>query len=169
MRPIIKKVGEKDIESVQKIAQAAWPATYEGILERSFIDFELKREYSRESLLNAIQNGETFYLFQDFEGSALGYFSLTRVEVGNSIKVNKFYLWPHLKGKGLGKDMYLGMEKLIQDLDDIESIHLLVNRENAAINFYEKMGFKKVGEIDTPTHPGQASFVRRDFIMEKKV
>jgi GNAT superfamily N-acetyltransferase len=72
---------------------------------------------------------------------------------------------PESQGKGAGKLLLAEVEKLALENDD-SIISLNVNRFNSAYNFYEKLGFKNVGEEDIELDFG---YLMEDYKLEKKL
>lgn len=172
MDSIIKPVTENDIVAVQKIATLAWPAAYNSFLDPQFVKYELAREYSTESLLVAIKTGESFFLYFDLPTNLepQGFFSLSYLTNEQGIgKLNKFYLNPQFKFQGLGKKMLKKAEEVALNFKKVNTLRLLVNRKNPAVEFYKKNGFEITGILNTPTSEENPNFVREDYWMQKKI
>lgn len=100
------------------------------------------------------QNAETVGFASYAHGNKTGMF-----------KVHKLYVHPMLHGHGFGKKL---LDRIIKDVKPkgATAITLNVNRNNRAVNFYEKYGFKKIGEEDVAIGEG---FFQNDFIMELSI
>ena len=80
-------------------------------------------------------------------------------------RIPKIYVLPEAQGKGIGR-MLIERISAIAGSDGAERLQLNVNRFNKALQFYEFLGFEKVGEVDIPIGNG---FLMQDFIMEKRL
>jgi GNAT superfamily N-acetyltransferase len=116
--------------------------------------------YNSLTLENQI-NGNIAFFMVDLGQKTVGYFS---VEILNEqkVKLHKLYLDPTQKQQGLGK-------KIIQFIRDWtltnqrESIILNVNKNNSAVQFYQKMGFIIIEELILDIGEG---YVMDDFVMQ---
>ena len=70
---------------------------------------------------------------------------------------------PASQGKGVGAALINSIGEIAIENKN-ESLLLNVNRYNKAVGFYEKVGFKVVGNEDIDIGDG---FLMEDFIMEK--
>ena len=97
-------------------------------------------------------------------GEPFGYVSVEREDAG-TFHLQKLYILPESQGKGLGKVLF---EKALSHARAESGgekcrVILNVNRQNKALDFYKKMGMKKIAEGDFPIGRG---FFMRDYIME---
>ncbi|MBD2756081.1 GNAT family N-acetyltransferase [Spirosoma validum] len=162
----ITQVTENELPIIQDIAYKTWPSTFGEILSPSQIHYMLEMMYSLDALKSQINDkNHVFLLAKDEDsGENLGYVSYESNYQGESItKIHKIYLLPASQGKGVGR-------LLIDTVADLATRHgndrldLNVNRNNKAIQFYERMGFSIVGNEDIDIGDG---FLMEDFIMEK--
>jgi GNAT superfamily N-acetyltransferase len=160
-RPMkIKKAIISDIPIIKEIAEKAWRPTYEHILTERQTLYMLDLMYNSLTLENQI-NGNIAFFMVDLGQKTVGYFS---VEILNEqkVKLHKLYLDPTQKQQGLGK-------KIIQFIRDWtltnqrESIILNVNKNNSAVQFYQKMGFIIIEELILDIGEG---YVMDDFVMQ---
>jgi ribosomal protein S18 acetylase RimI-like enzyme len=86
-------------------------------------------------------------------------------ENGNITKIHKIYILPQTQGKGIGKTAMEAIEKLALE-NNSSSILLNVNRFNKALNFYQKMGFNVIDEVNIEIGNG---YLMEDFVMEKVI
>ena len=156
----IKKAIISDIPIIKEIAEKAWRPTYEHILTERQTLYMLDLMYNSLTLENQI-NGNIAFFMVDLGQKTVGYFS---VEILNEqkVKLHKLYLDPTQKQQGLGK-------KIIQFIRDWtltnqrESIILNVNKNNSAVQFYQKMGFIIIEELILDIGEG---YVMDDFVMQ---
>jgi ribosomal protein S18 acetylase RimI-like enzyme len=122
--------------------------------------------YSIPSLSRQILEKNHVFLLAKIQEEYLGYASYElNYKNSKGTKIHKIYILPAAQGKGVGKAL---MEKII-DIATQASNHILslnVNRNNPAVNFYQKIGFQVVGKEDIDIGNG---FLMEDFVMEKIV
>jgi ribosomal protein S18 acetylase RimI-like enzyme len=118
--------------------------------------------YDLTSLSNQIQNGQQFILAKDDAGYQ-GYasYEINYKKIGVT-KIYKIYVLPSAQGKGVGKKLINCMAAIARQNNN-QTLALNVYRKNPAIEFYEKIGFKKIREVDIDAGNG---FMFDDFEME---
>lgn len=156
----IKEAGAGDIKTITSIAFPAWEATYLKIVSREQFDFMFREMYSSESLKKQFGNGHRFFILYENKSPAA---FVSFVREGNTVKVPKLYVHPLHQKKGFGKILLEKVEEL--NKNESHAIELNVNRFNPAQFFYEKLGFKKVCEIDVPI----GEYFMNDYIMRKEI
>ena len=157
---------EKDYPVIRKIAYETWPHTFKNILSQEQIKYMLKIMYSQASLSEQVdKKGHKFLLVKDGDDH-IGYLSYELNHLGLSkTKIHKIYILPTTQGKGVGKLLMSTVIQIARERDNT-MLSLNVNRDNPAIEFYKKIGFKKVGEEDIDIGNG---FFMEDAVMEKKL
>jgi len=122
--------------------------------------------YSKDALTGQIENlHHSFILIYENE-QAVGFASYSPKEPGLPVfRLHKLYVLPTQQGKGTGKAL------LNYILDEIKQagatiLELNVKRDNPAIDFYKKQGFKIAKEVDIDIGNG---YFMRDYIMEKEI
>jgi len=136
-----------DCHLIQELASKTWNHTYAGIHSQEQLDFMFEQMYSLESLQNQMKNGHNFFIGYD-EKDAIGYVSVEQKEP-DLFYLQKLYVLPEYQGTGAGKFMFASAVEYIKIIHPAPCIlELNVNRENRAIQFYERMGMKKHRESD---------------------
>lgn len=151
---------------IQQLARQTWPDAFKKILSKEQIAYMLEMMYSIASLAEQVEKkGHTFILAKsevDYVGFAsyeLNYKGLSKT------KIHKIYILPAVQSKGIGKLLMLNIaERARQQKNTVLSLN--VNKNNKAIQFYQKIGFQKIGEENLPIGNG---FMMEDAIMEKKL
>lgn len=159
----IREATAKDIRSIQQIAFSTWPVAYSAILSDEQLEFMLDMFYSEASLLNQMNNGHTF-LMAELNESPIGFASFNLAEP-KKYKLQKLYVLPTIHKNGSGKIL---LNKVIECIKELgaDTLQLNVNRNNKAIGFYEKMGFKIIKEDDI--NIGH-DYYMNDYVMEKNI
>ena len=108
--------------------------------------------------------GHVYYIAY-WDDEPCGYISVEQQEA-DVFHLQKIYGMPGFQGKGIGKDLFL------LAISHIKSEHptpclmeLNVNRNNKALQFYERMGMKCLREGDFDIGNG---YYMNDYIMEKE-
>ena len=160
----IRQALPEDISIIQEIAQQTWPSAFGYILTVKQIDYMLEKMYSLESLTAQIENQNHQFLLATYEGKDVAYASYEiHYQNNNWTKIHKLYALPVVQGKGIGRSL-LDQIALISGKQNIATLVLNVNKYNAAIQFYEKYGFRIVEEEVIDIGNG---FVMDDYIMRK--
>jgi GNAT superfamily N-acetyltransferase len=156
----IRKALISDIPLIIEIAEKAWRPTYEHILMEQQTVYMLDLMYNSLTLENQI-NGNIAFFMVDVDQETVGYFALENFNE-SLVKLHKLYLDPTKKNMGLGKI-------IIQYIKDWAQAHkknriqLNVNKNNSAVQFYQKMGFLIIDELILDIGKG---YVMDDFIMQ---
>lgn len=159
---VVKKVGIEAIPLIKNLANIIWPATYSELITPQQVDYMMELSYSASALKKQMSIGHQFIMALD-EDKPVAFASYSAKEHVPSIyKLHKIYILPNQQGKGIGKQL-IGYIK--QDIDPVTSLQLNVNRNNKALQFYQKIGFKIIAEenIDIGN-----DFYMNDYVMEIK-
>ena len=156
----IRKAILSDIPVIKEIAEKAWRPTYDHILTEQQTLYMLDLMYNSLTLENQIKGNIAFFMV-DLGQETVGYFAVENVSDQN-VKLHKLYLDPTQKQKGFGR-------KIIQYIKDWaltnqkNSIILNVNKNNSAVQFYQKVGFTILEEMILDIGEG---YVMDDYIMQ---
>lgn len=163
----ITEATEADLPIIQSIAHRTWPNTFAEILSPTQMGYMLEMMYSLDALRAQVNNHHIFLLAKDgVRNEYLGYISYELNYKGQPLtKIHKIYLLPASQGKGVGRLLIdCVMDRAIRQHNN--RLGLNVNRNNKAIQFYERMGFAVVGQENIDIGDG---FVMEDFVMEKSL
>ncbi|MBL0359153.1 MAG: GNAT family N-acetyltransferase [Chitinophagaceae bacterium] len=158
----VKKVDAEAIPVIQNLANITWPVTYGEILTAQQLDYMMELIYSKPSLQKQMEKGQQFIIACD-EEQAVGFAAFSPKETSTLIyKLHKIYILPNQQGKGIGRHL---LQFITEDILPATTLQLNVNRHNKALHFYEKTGFKIIGEEDIDIGNG---FYMNDYVMELK-
>ena len=159
----IEQASDADIALIRKLCFQVWPQTYSSILSNQQIEYMLEMMYSEASLQKQMTDGAKFIFVYD-ENDPVGFASYQEIKPC-FFKLHKIYVLPSQQGKGSGKFV---IEHILSEIkkENATALQLQVNRGNKARNFYEKLGFVVIEEIDLDIGKG---YVMDDYIMEKKL
>jgi GNAT superfamily N-acetyltransferase len=154
---------ESDLVAVNRLAHIIWPPTFKDILSQDQLQFMLEWMYNIDHLKDQMKNGHLFYLLKSGT-EEIGFVGLEPnfPELG-TLRIHKIYLLPTHQGKGWGKWMMDEVEKVAL-ANDLEKLHLNVNRYNKASEFYQKIGFEIITSEDIDIGNG---YFMNDFVLTK--
>lgn len=156
----VKKVGTEAIPVIKNLANIIWPATYSELITPQQVDYMMELIYSNASLQKQIHNGHQFIVAYE-AATPVAFASYSARENNPAVfKLHKIYILPNQQGKGIGKTL---INYIVQDIAPSSSLQLNVNRHNKALQFYQKIGFRIIGEEDIDIGSG---FYMNDYILE---
>lgn len=147
--------------TIRQLAEATWWSAYEHIINRDQIRFMLDTIYDLGVLKDQIRSGEQQYIILRTDRQPSGFAAYSpRPEDPAVFKLHKLYVLPSDHGKGLGR-------KLVDEVASrahatgAHALDLNVNRQNPALSFYKKYGFRVIREEDIPIGP----YWMNDYVM----
>lgn len=158
----ILKPSLNDIPAIISLATDTWHTTYSSIISKEQIEYMLQLFYNKELIASQLSDPTHFFLLAKEENQLLGY-SHCYIEY-DKLKLSKLYISPLAQGKGIGKQLLNRIEADMNELN-ISTLILNVNRNNPALNFYQKMGFEIIETVDIPLD----KFWLNDFVMQKTI
>lgn len=159
----IRQATNKDIPLIHQLAKEVFFLTYEPLQPKDKVAYLFSIMYNEEVLREQMEKKKHNFLLVEDETGYLGYASYEFNYKGSGkIKIHKIYVMPSAQGKGVGREMINWMASIGRQ-NKVNVLLLDVYRHNPAIQFYEKLGFRKVGEQITEVGKG---FVMDDFVME---
>ncbi len=159
----IETVSFESIPLIRELTYKVWPQTYKGILSDDQIEYMLDFMYSESSLRSQMNDGSQFLIVYD-ENEAVGFASFQKLS-NEVYKLHKIYVLPNQQGKGIGKYV---IEYVLEEIKSkgASALHLQVNKNNKARQFYERLGFHEIEQIKLDIGKG---YFMDDFVMEKIV
>jgi ribosomal protein S18 acetylase RimI-like enzyme len=162
----VEKFNEGNFETIRAIAKEVWPIAYGAILSSAQLDYMMDMMYSVPSLQSQVNEMQHHFIIAKENDEALGFASFEFNYAGtNAVKIHKIYIYTRHQGRGIGKQLldYIATEaKKIQQ----NKLSLNVNRNNTALNFYQRLGFILVKEEDIAIGNG---YLMEDYVMEKPI
>ena len=165
METALRYATADDAPMLRLLAEKIWWPTYSAILSKEQIRFMLDVIYAEDKLRQQIESGEQTFLILSENNVPIG-FTAFSVDQENQqlITLEKIYCLPEMQGKGYGKLLIHTVETKAREAGK-SILQLYVHRQNKARNFYEKLNFKVVKEVDRPL----GNYLLTDFVMEKEV
>ncbi|WP_407857270.1 GNAT family N-acetyltransferase [Enterococcus hailinensis] len=167
----IKKIDSTDLKQLQTISIRTFTDTFGKDNTEEDLNNYLESAYADQVLTDEINNSDSEFYFIYLDARVAGYLKLnvgsaqTETFAKNRLEIERIYIDPDFKRNGLGKKLYeLAVKRAVEQSKD--SIWLGVWEHNlAAMEFYKKMGFEKVGQHSF--FMGEDEQI--DFIMQKKI
>jgi ribosomal protein S18 acetylase RimI-like enzyme len=155
MQPItIRRCGDGDEVALSIVGQASFLDTFAGILSGKDILGHCVRQHSSEKYAGWLRDGESAVWIAEVEpGQApVGYLVLTKPDLPladispDDAEVKRVYLLSRFRGAGLGRRLMLEAEANARTRGVSRLLLGVYSGNNAAISFYERLGYKRVGE-----------------------
>jgi N-acetylglutamate synthase-like GNAT family acetyltransferase len=160
----IRKANTKDIPAIQSIANATWPVAYGAILSQEQMNYMLEMMYSTDSLEKQMQQNIQFFM-AELDNQMIGFAAVGREPMEGMYKLHKLYVLPTIQKSGAGKALLAAVTEYAKS-NSGEQLVLQVNRQNAAVEFYHKMGFQIHYEADFNIGNG---YQMNDYVMGKAI
>lgn len=107
----------------------------------------LKTEFSTERLNADLLDNNTDYYFIKHEQQTIGFIKIrnnldVKLSIENAVELEKIYVLPEYKGKGIGKLALKEIIKITKERGKKNLFLCVIDTNKSAIKFYEKMDFK---------------------------
>jgi diamine N-acetyltransferase len=155
MQPIaIRRCGPGDEVALSVVGQASFLDTFAGILSGKDILGHCVRQHSSQKYAGWLQDMDSAVWIAEVEpGQApVGYLVLTKADLPladispDDAEVKRVYLLSRFRGAGLGRRLMQEAESYARSHGMRRLLLGVYSGNNAAISFYERLGYKRVGE-----------------------
>lgn len=155
MQPIsIRRCGADDETALSIVGQATFLDTFAGVLSGKDILGHCWRQHAREKYADWLRDPASAVWIAEVEpGQApVGYLVLTRPDLplpdlsADDAEVKRVYLLSRFRGAGLGRRLMQEAEAHARSRGIQRLLLGVYSRNETAISFYEKLGYKRVGE-----------------------
>lgn len=156
----------KDIHLIQRLASESWHDAYKNILSKDQIEYMLSTMYSESEISSQLNDHANYYYYMVYDyHKALGFLGFEHHYQDRTTKLHRLYLVPEAKGLGFGRKAFQFLVEKTQKAGD-QKIILNVNKNNPAIDIYQKLGFQiyDEGVFDIGNN-----YVMDDYLMEYKI
>lgn len=146
---IIRKAILSDTKGIAKVHVESWKTTYANIVPDEYLN-KLTYESREQIWINSIPNGGV-YVAENNEGEIIGFSSGGKERSGNyegfDGELYAIYILKKYQGQGVGKAL---IQPIIEELlgMGLNTMLVLVLKDNASCLFYEALGGKKMDEIE---------------------
>nr|WP_242003493.1 GNAT family N-acetyltransferase [Culicoidibacter larvae] len=167
----LKKLSVNDAAVLQEISVLTYKDTFDPYNSAENMAIYLEEAYNIPKLERELQNPESEFYFLFVDGRLAAYLKLnvgaaqSETIADNALEVERIYVKPEFKRRGLGKYLMEKSEAIAKELGK-SSMWLGVWEDNkAAQSFYEQMGFAIVGSHSF----FMADDEQTDLIMAKEI
>lgn len=134
---MLRKAGNRDISRIAEILIFTKRTTYRSIFKNdnvSFNEMQVLKEIEKLSQPSALDN---IYVYDDGIIKAM-----VKIEdIGEKTKISEFFVDPFFQGEGIGTKI---LNNVIEKSKEV--FLYVLDKNERAIRFYVKMGFKYTGE-----------------------
>lgn len=134
---MLRKAGNRDISRIAEILIFTKRTTYRQIFKNdnvSFNEMQVLKEIEKLSQPSALDN---IYVYDDGIVKA----TVKIEDVGKKTKISEFFVDPFFQGEGIGTKI---LNNIIEKSKEV--FLYVLDKNERAIRFYVKMGFKYTGE-----------------------
>lgn len=139
----VRRADEGDIEPARLLTNRSWLATYPPLIGEETTRETIGERHSGERFRRQFDAPEGLFLVAEMDGTITGHCYAFRNE---GFYIDRLHVDPQSKGAGIGRAL---LEKAEAGLASGERCWLDVLMGNdGAMRFYERVGYRKVGETD---------------------
>lgn len=163
------RIGKSQIDLLRDMCIETFRETYESMNDPVEFQDYIKSAFNKEKLLSEIDNPNSYYYFVLQIRQPIGYFKLniedaqTESMSSEYAELERIYLYKSQHGNGYGASMIIHCESVARDLGATKLWLGVWEKNENAVQFYQKMGFSIFGEhffVIGTDH-------QKDFMMEK--
>lgn len=163
---MIREAKKADIPAIYDLAVKTWKITYPSIISNEQIDYMIEKMYSNEKLNEVIEEENFNFLLFESENQLVGFCSVEHNYNNEAItRIHKLYVDPEVQGKKIGQQL-LANAQVLGKKNNSSKLHLNVNKNNLAVNFYFKQNFTVEREEVLDIGNG---YVMDDYVMIKEI
>ncbi|MEM6320623.1 MAG: GNAT family N-acetyltransferase [Bacteroidota bacterium] len=143
----LEKVAPADLRLLQQIAQEAYTKNFASHWEADGLAWYLNDQFGDERLQADLNNSNIAYFFIKKEREAIGFVKvklaskLADFPLDTTAELEKMYILPDHKGKGLGKRILSNIIEKMRRQNKKIFFLCVIDTNEAAIHFYKKLGF----------------------------
>lgn len=144
----IRQADAGDAELLYSVCRQSYIESFADHWEEGGLEWYLDKVYGMDELQRDLKAPGLIYFISYYDSRPVGFMKvklnspLTQAMSGKHLEIEKLYFLAHYQRKGLGKVMISAVKKLAAQLD-IKVVWLaVIDRNDKAISFYERNGFK---------------------------
>ncbi|NDW12781.1 GNAT family N-acetyltransferase [Bacteroides sp. 214] len=158
----IRKATVADCQLINELAHSVFPHTYRELLSPEQLEYMMQWMYAPEQIRKQIEVDGHVYFIAYKGDEPCGYLSIEQ-EDKDLFHLQKIYVLPGFQGHGVGGFLFRQAIAYIKEVHPTPCMmELNVNRNNKAVQFYERLGMRKLRQGDF--HIGNG-FYMNDYIM----
>ena len=143
----LKKAFRKNITELKTICIDAYSMNFHSHWNDGGLEWYLDKEFSEERLISDLSDTNIEYYFIENNGKWVGFIKIRNnsssvFNMKNSVELEKIYILPKYQGMGIGKFALNEIIKKIEERGKGNLFLCVIDTNENAIAFYEKLGFK---------------------------
>ena len=143
-------IGIEKIPIIQKIAPQTWPNTFGQVMTPEQLQYMLGLIYNEASLKSQIIDKGHKFILVEKENIPLGFTSYEINYKGEpKLMIHKIYLLPQTQSLGIGTNLINLLSEIALDNNNTKLQLKVFYKNDKAIGFYEKNGFKQTRTEET--------------------
>src|SRR5689334_4302014 len=152
------------VAHVARMAHEVWNEYYVPLIGQAQVDYMVAKFQSAEAMQSQVDTGYEYFQMQQ-DGQIVGYAAIRHDAADQRLFVSKLYLLAAHRKSGAGRATLALLEQRARSLGATH-LWLTVNKGNASVRAYERMGFRIVESMVVDIGGG---FVMDDYKMEKAI
>ncbi len=148
-RPVeLRPITPEDYPALQDLAARCWRSTYHGLLSDVHIESFITNTYNLAAIAHAAERPDgRYWVAEDHNRALVGFAQV--LYGGDSAHLTRLYVAPECQAQGLGTALWNLARRTLRQLG-VQACTLTVLQTNqAAIRFYERRGFERIGTAST--------------------
>lgn len=152
------------VAQVAGMAREVWNEYYVPLIGQAQVDYMVAKFQSAEAMQSQIDSGYEYFCIQK-SGQVVGYAATRHDAADRRVFISKLYLLAAHRKSGAGRGALALIEARARSLGATH-LWLTVNKGNASVHAYERLGFRIVEALVADIGSG---FVMDDYKMEKPI
>lgn len=136
----IRPAEPRDIPPIIRVAERAWNAVYDDVLEQATIDAAIADWYTTDAVLDYIQTPDFAYFVAEADDAVIGFTSGAHNELGTG-ELATIYLDPDYWREGIGTQLLEHVEAYARSQGWDELQIRVIGGNDRACDFYEHHGY----------------------------
>ncbi len=142
----LKKAVLHDVKVLKQICRDAYAKNFHHHWNENGLDLYLESEYGDEKLKADLANRNLGYYFIGYGENRVGFVKIrynaefNRMQ-NEAAELEKIYLLPEFKGRGLGKAAMAEIVEMLKNKGGLTLFLYVIDTNTNAIAFYKKLGF----------------------------
>ena len=164
----IRKAIHSENELLSKIARTTFFETYAQLNPENSARLQayVDETFSDQKIAAELQKPDVVFYLLENKNQFIGYAKTKGLSSDPHLEIEKLYLINGHQGQGLGKTLFLHIKNQAL-INGQKSLWLSVYDQNkSAIEFYLKLGFKKISEKDFYFNWNGYEYKDRDWVLE---
>lgn len=152
------------VADVARMAHEVWNEYYVSLIGQAQVDYMVAKFQSAAAMQAQIDSGYEYFHIQQ-SGENVGYAAVRHDTADARVFISKLYLLAAHRKSGAGRQALALIERMARERGATH-LWLTVNKGNASVQAYERLGFKIVEALVMDIGGG---YVMDDYKMEKAV